>query len=197
MENEQKSSQVSEIIYDLSQKGKDITIADILGTLKGRGIALLMAVFSVPAAMPVPAPILATILGIPLVLLTLQLFLGKKSAWLPERIKTKQVPSDILESASKWLKRLEFFLHPRLGFLVNRFMISIFCLIFAIVMMFPVPLTNTVPAFAILLIALGLFERDGLFVIGGMFVGSIWCGLLGYATYVAGDEFVEFIREML
>lgn len=192
-----KTKNVSQLILELSENQDSVTIAEIIEALKNRGIALLMAIFAVPAAMPAPAPILGTVLGLPLFFLVIQLFLGRKEVWLPQKINNSSISSANLKLASKWLKKPELLLHPRLGFVISRFVISIFCFIFVIVMMLPVPLTNTIPAFAILLISLGMFERDGLFVLAGIIIGSLWIAILTYAILIAGDQFVEFVRNML
>lgn len=50
----------------------------------------------------------------------------------------------------------------------------------------PIPLSNTVPAWVILLIAAGLLERDGMFVAGGYAVagaGMVAVALLGGAAH--------------
>jgi hypothetical protein len=49
----------------------------------------------------------------------------------------------------------------------------------------PIPLTNTFPAWAIVLLAGGVMERDGLFIVGGyvMMLGTTaWFFLLGAAV---------------
>ena len=40
------------------------------------------------------------------------------------------------------------------------------------------PMTNTIPSVALSLLAVGLIQRDGLFVIGGAVVATAWIGLL-------------------
>jgi len=41
------------------------------------------------------------------------------------------------------------------------------------------PFTNTVPSIALLLLSIGLIQRDGVFVLGGAAVATGWLTLLG------------------
>jgi hypothetical protein len=40
------------------------------------------------------------------------------------------------------------------------------------------PMTNTIPSVALALLAVGLIQRDGLFVLGGAAVATAWLSLL-------------------
>jgi hypothetical protein len=54
----------------------------------------------------------------------------------------------------------------------------------ALTLPLPIPLTNTLPGWTILLLAVGLMERDGLMVLAGyvtMLVTAVWFFLLGAA----------------
>jgi len=54
------------------------------------------------------------------------------------------------------------------------------CLLLAVVLMLPVPLGNTLPALAIALMALGVLERDGLWMLAG------WLGAAVAIAVVSG-----------
>jgi hypothetical protein len=50
----------------------------------------------------------------------------------------------------------------------------------------PLPMTNTVPGFAVALASFGLMARDGILVLGGLILGSAWiAGLIGFVIYGA------------
>ena len=72
--------------------------------------------------------------------------------------------------------RAERLLRPRLHALVSpmahRF-IGGLCMILSIVLILPVPMGNMLPAFALSVIALGLLERDGLWVLSGVIVAIL------------------------
>ena len=48
------------------------------------------------------------------------------------------------------------------------YLIGMVCLVLAIVLVLPVPLGNMLPALAISLLALGVLERDGLWILAGL-----------------------------
>ena len=47
--------------------------------------------------------------------------------------------------------------------------------------MVPLPGTNTVPGFAVVIVAMGLLQRDGILVILGAAIGTAWIGTLIFA----------------
>jgi len=73
------------------------------------------------------------------------------------------------------LRLIERFSKPRFGGLserrLARLILGIVILPVAIVMMIPIPLTNTVFSGAILLMGIGLANDDELFMVGGALVG--------------------------
>jgi hypothetical protein len=81
------------------------------------------------------------------------------------------------------LARAERLLRPRWSLLVSpaaERLLGALCLILAAVLALPIPFGNMLPAFAICLIALGILERDGVWVAAGTVVG------LGSLLLVAG-----------
>ena len=47
------------------------------------------------------------------------------------------------------------------------------CLLLALVLVLPIPLGNTLPALSISLLALGVLERDGLWIVAGLVASTI------------------------
>ena len=48
------------------------------------------------------------------------------------------------------------------------YLVGLVCLLLAVVLVLPVPLGNMLPALAISLLALGIMERDGLWILAGL-----------------------------
>ncbi len=79
--------------------------------------------------------------------------------------------------------------------------IGAFCLALAVIQILPIPLGNVLPALAISIIALGMIERDGVWVLAGFAVGVaamivvggvIWAMALAtlfFFASIAGQEF--------
>jgi hypothetical protein len=149
-----------------------IAVNDLITLLGGRGRAGLILLFALPNVLPAP-PGMSGVLGLPLLYLSFQMMLGRVP-WLPRFIGHRSVPRDrfalLVNTAAPWLARAERLLRPRWSWLVNHRaerMIGAFCLLLAAVLALPIPFGNMLPALAISLIALGVLERDGLWVMIG------------------------------
>lgn len=149
-----------------------ISISDLMGAMSGRATGALLLIFALPNILPAP-PGTSGILGLPLVYLAAQMMLGRVP-WLPAFISNRSMSREdfvaTISRATPILARAERLLKPRLSFLVrNRAerVIGAVCLLLALVLILPIPFGNMLPAFAIALIALGVVERDGLWVLLG------------------------------
>jgi hypothetical protein len=67
----------------------------------------------------------------------------------------------------------------------------------ALSILVPLPLTNTVPAMGIALMALGVLMRDGLAVIAGMALGLTWIAILAFAVITLGVEGVDAVKAFI
>ena len=150
-----------------------ISIGDLLSALGDRATAALMFIFAAPNMLPTP-PGTSTILGAPLIFLAAQLMLGR-APWLPAFVAKRSIKqadfSALAASIVPWLVRAEKLLRPRLESLARPLMehfIGLLTLVLAVVLVLPIPLGNMLPALAISLLALGVLERDGIWVIAGL-----------------------------
>lgn len=150
-----------------------ISIGDLLRALDDRAIAALLLLFALPNAIPMP-PGTSAVLGAPLLFLTAQLALSR-GPWLPQFIANRSVSrgdfASVVARAAPWLARAEKLLKPRLRWLTcaaGERLIGVVCLLLAIVLVLPIPFGNMLPAAAICLFALGILERDGLWIIAGV-----------------------------
>lgn len=182
---------LSEILTDLAaDRGRDrITLGELKEALQGRAFGALMLIFAFPNILPSP-PGLAGILGLPLLFLSAQMATGRPP-WLPEFIAARSMPrasfAAVFDRAAPWIARAERMLRHRLAFLTWGPMqqaLGGVCLVLSLLLMLPVPFGNMAPSVAICLIALGVLERDGVWVIGGLIASAgatIWVLALGYA----------------
>ena len=155
-----------------------ISIADLLAAMDARAMGALLLIFALPNVLP-SLPGTSGILGLPLVYLTSQMMRGRMP-WLPKFIANRSLPRDnfagLVDRAEPWLARSERFLMPRLGWLVHERterLIGGVALLLSVILILPIPLGNMLPALAICLFALGLMERDGVWVIAGMVVSVV------------------------
>jgi hypothetical protein len=169
------SGKLSDVLLALSSdtERERISLAELLHVLSDRALATLIFLFALPNVIPTP-PGTSAVLGVPLVILSAQLLLGA-APWLPRFIACRSIPMStfkaVVDKALPWLKRSERLMRPRVSFMssgVFQRLIGGVCLVLAILLMLPVPLGNMLPAFAICLLALGVLEQDGVWMLAGL-----------------------------
>lgn len=168
-----------------------ITVADMVATLGDRGFGLLLLLLTLPNAVPVPAPGLSAVLALPAALLALQMALGLPQPRLPRRLHrwsfSRTRVAAVLASARPSLERLEKWVKPRRPVAGDR-VVGVICALLALVLALPIPFGNAPVAWAMILIALGVIERDGLATLAGVVTGAAavaWNVLLVFAGHEA------------
>lgn len=162
---------------------RTVTLEEVIAVLRGRAYLLLIILLALPFCAPVSPPGLSTPLGLVIALISLRLALGQRP-WLPRRLRHWELPSGLFQRAfglaERVIRFLETFLRPRVPLLATapglRNLHAVLMLLAGVFLMLPLPLpfTNTVPAWVIVLIAAGLLERDAVFL------------AVGYALFAAG-----------
>ncbi|MCB2082185.1 MAG: exopolysaccharide biosynthesis protein [Hyphomicrobiales bacterium] len=180
------------------QHQTQVPFGQLVDDLKEGGFCLLLILFSSPTALPLPAiPGLTFILSLPVLLLSLQLLIGLRTPWLPRWLRRKELKgktlNHILTKLAGYVVKIEHILKPRLRFLSSRpgeQLLGLVFLILGISVALPFPLTNTIPSMGIIIIAVGLLERDGLAMLAGMAVGA--AGItLAILVYFLGLEAIK------
>lgn len=181
-----------------SYEEEKISIKELVDFFGNDAWAIFLIIICAPAALPLPAiPVLTQIIGIVSFLVNLQLALGKKNIWLPQRIEQQVVKTSIIKKACSILysyhAKIEFLIKPRGSFAfntVNRKFIHILCMFFGIAIALPLPFSNTVPSFATIIIMLAILEKDILLLILGSAIGTVAVTLLT-AIYFFGVDFIS------
>lgn len=160
-------------LLSIDRTRQRISLGDLLLTLEDRALAALLFIFAFPNVIPTP-PGTSTVLGAPLVFLAAQLAFGQRP-WLPEFLTRQSMSRDdfqtLIRRIAPWLERAERLLRPRLSLLAQppmEYAIGAVCLLLAILLVLPIPFGNMLPALAISLMALGILEGDGLWIIAGL-----------------------------
>ena len=173
--------------------GKDTTIGALVELIGDRGFGFLLLLLALPAALPLPAPGYATPFGVVMIVLGLQMVAGRTHPWVPSFLAHRKIPFALFQfsvrNAKLPLRVVEWFIRPRLRGLARHRLIlpglGLAIIILASMMSIPIPLTNTAPSFVIFLIAAGLIEEDGLFLLGGILLAPVAGALAGTAIYMA------------
>lgn len=179
--------------------GPTVTLREILGIVGDHGPLLLCAVLSVPFLIPVSIPGVSTVFGLGILLLGIGITLNR-TPWLPARIMDRPVNAEklkgVLRRGIALVERVERAIRRRLDFMTRGMLAGringLAVIAGAGLLMLPlglVPFSNTLPAFAIMLLCIGMSQRDGLLVIGGyaMLVATVaYFSVLAWLAVAAG-----------
>lgn len=182
--NGEKPQSVLDALRDVahSAPAEKISIDAFSKGLGHRSYGILLLTLTLPNLIPLPLPLLSVIFGLPLSLVGLQLALGFERPWIPSFLRRRGIKKkellyfcDQVDKRYGWIHSL---IQPRLSAMTRGASVRLIGLaicIFAATMALPIPLGNLVLALPIAILSLGLIERDGALVIGGLFLGC--CGL--------------------
>lgn len=158
-----------------------LTIGELLELLKRRSYGALLIMLSLAGLVPG----ISFFAAIADFLLGLQIAIGFQAPRLPNIIQRQKINQAKMLRFTKrvapWLVRIEQYIKPRWEAIsgVNyRRIIGLMICILAVVAVLPLPFINFLPNFAIICLALGIIERDGLFLLMGcaLAVFAIWIG---------------------
>lgn len=178
-----------------------VTLREVLGLLHGRGYVLLVMLLALPFCTPVPLPGLSTPFGLIITIIGVRLALGAKP-WLPARLLDTRLPPKIFAKVFALTRKIilafERLLRPRMlwvtgsaGLLQLHGVPIVICAAMLLLPL-PIPFSNVVPSWGIMLIAGGLLERDGAFIIAG-YVATLITIAFFAAIAIFGVEAVDFL----
>lgn len=199
---------LSEELADLRVRAGEraVTLREVLYVLGGRGYLLLVLLLALPFITPIPLPGLSVPFGLAIALIALRLSLGQRPL-LSKNLQRKELPAGFIARlfnvAEKILRFLEKLLRPRISFLTDTPLLvqmhAVLMLLAAVALLLPLPIpfTNSFPAWAILLVAAGLLERDGVFILAAYVVfsaGVCYFVFLGEAATALVQELLHWLR---
>ena len=165
-----------------------------------------MLLLAIPFITPIPLPGLSTPFGLAIALIAFRLSLGQRP-WLSRNLQRKELPAGFIGKVFAFSERLlrifEKLLRPRLTFLTDTPLLvqlhAVLMLLAALALLLPLPIpfSNSFPAWAILLMAAGLLERDGLFILAAyvVFTGGVFFFIfLGEAAVQLVQTLLEWLR---
>ncbi len=177
-----------------------ISLRQLLAQIGEQGLLLFTVVLCVPFLFPVGPPGISTAFGLVILLIGVGVA-RNRVPWLPNRLLDRPLAAasvrPVLVKGRQVCLRLERIVRPRwlrltTGSTVN--LVHGSALVFAaLILMAPlpfIPLSNTLPGTSIMLLALGLAERDGVLgmcgyallllsavYVGGLLSGMVWAAL--------------------
>lgn len=159
-----RTSDVMLSLIDRAQQG-DVTLRNLTERLGDRTFGMLlvlMAVFNL-------IPFVSMVAGIFVSLLGMQMAIGLKGAGLPKAILDRQLsPVHVIMALEKFepkVRAIEKYIRPRWHFteapIIDRIN-GLVIMILGMIITLPIPFTNLFPALVVVLMGVGLLERDGL-----------------------------------
>lgn len=179
-EAEDAGAPISRIVAEVVGRfpGERITLGEMAEAFGDRAFGLLILLLLLPSLLPG----MASVFGTPVLLLGIQMGLGRRVPKLPKFLARQSVKrQDLLRltgSSSKWLKRIERYVRPRPGFFATAMSDRIFGWLtayVALMLILPGPGTNGPPAFGNIVMALGLVEHDSRVTGWGMALTVLGC----------------------
>ncbi|MBD0416097.1 exopolysaccharide biosynthesis protein [Oryzicola mucosus] len=186
--------------------GDTVTLRRLFLIIGEQGLLVLCALLTVPFLLPVSIPGVSTVFGAAIILISIGITLNRLP-WLPRFLLDRNLETErllpVLRKGLSIVQRADRYIHRRLDVLVDGVFINRLngaAIVFSgLLLMLPlglIPFSNTLPALAILSMALGLSQRDGVFVLGGyvmMVLTVIYFAVLALLAVAAGQTIGSYL----
>lgn len=172
----------SKLLQDFLRQhdGETIRLGDLIRGLGKRSFGPTLLICALPEALPLPIAGVSAFIGMPLVLVSLQLMLGYTTPWFPKWIANRSIKRKDFEKGVnivlRYLARFEKIIRPRWQWITTPIaerLLSILFFLLACVIVLPIPFGNFLPAIALVIISLGLIEGDGLVIVVGIITACL------------------------
>jgi hypothetical protein len=182
---------ISRIVAEVAARfpGERITLGEMAEAFGDRAFGLLILLLLLPSLLPG----MASVFGMPVLILGVQMGLGRRTPKLPAFLARQSVKrTDLLRLAgggSKWMKHIEQYVRPRPGFFTSPLGDRLFGWLtayVALMLILPGPGTNGPPAFGNIVMALGLVEHDNRVTAWGVGLTIAGCAFATVVLIIIG-----------
>lgn len=171
-----------------------VPLGQLIRRLRRRSFGGILMVLGVIALVPG----VATLAGLAMLIPGTQMLLGYRAPLLPRFIRRREIRRDRLRALGDkvlpWLQRMERYVRPRWLGVTQAApftkLIGLLVICLALIIVLPLPLSNGPPAIALLTLSLGLLERDGLLMCGGIVVGLVALAIGVSIALIAAKTFI-------
>ncbi|MFT8244964.1 exopolysaccharide biosynthesis protein [Roseomonas sp. BN140053] len=178
----QAGAPISRLVAEVAATcpGERITLGEMAAAFDDRAFGLLLLMLCLPALLPAAS----VVFGLPILLLGLQMGLGRRTPTLPDFMARQSMKrTDLLRLASgssRWLGRIERYVRPRPGWFASRAgdrIVGWLAVYVALLLILPGPGTNGPPAFGCIVMALGVVEHDNKVIGWGIALTALGCAI--------------------
>lgn len=182
MRDETTEAKLSDQLEAWLQGAGDKTLGGLINLFAERSFAILFVLLLALPALPLPTGGATHVFELIAMLLALQLIVGRKQIWLPQRWRKIELAGGrrerFLTSLMRQIRRVERFSRPRFLFLFDHRLSNI---VFGLLMIggcvgafVAPPFTglDTLPALGVVLLSLGVLMKDIVVVVAGLVAGT-------------------------
>ncbi|MDX6605854.1 MAG: hypothetical protein QOD14_394 [Solirubrobacterales bacterium] len=157
------------------------TLGNLIELFGEKSFAILFVLLMAVPALPLPTGGVTHVFEVIVMLLALELIVGRRLIWLPERFRRRELGpvakkrfTDALLRRIRWLERHS---RPRLGFLLSHRLSSVLfgvvVLILTVGAFVAPPFTglDTLPSLGVVMISLGFLLEDSVLALAGLVIG--------------------------
>jgi hypothetical protein len=156
------------------------TVGSLTELFQEKSFAVLFVLLLALSALPLPTGGVTHVFELIAMLLALELIAGRKTVWLPERWKRRELGTErSSERLLEWIRWLERHSRPRLGFLLTHRLSGVFfgALVFVLTLSAfvapPFSGLDTLPSLGVVLLSLGVLLDDSALALVGVIVGAV------------------------
>ncbi len=186
-ETSDRTERISQLLQRFLEQHQadEVCLRDLFDAMGDRAFAPILILCALPQAVPLPVAGISALVAVPLMLVSGQMVLGFEQPWLPDPIVNHPFKREhcelVLSGAISLLEKLESFVEPRWPFFTSpeaERVVGGVVLLLSVILALPIPFGNLLPSIAIVLICLGLIEKDGLIIAVSAMVAGITPALL-------------------
>jgi hypothetical protein len=185
----------------------EVTLIEIMDNIGHDSLMFLTIFLSLVFLVPVSIPGVSTVFGSAILLIGISRLINRK-LWLPRKIANRTIASEklavVLNRALLWFRRLEKISRPyrfqliasegKAG-LINK----LSYILAAVLLMVPfgfIPFSNTLPAIALIFLAIGIMQKDGVSIFLGHLSNLVT--IIYFSALIAGGGMTvtEILRLM-
>lgn len=176
----------SQVLEDIGVKDDPkLYLGELVNAFGERGFGALMLFLGLLNIVVGAVPGTTTVLGAPLLLISLQLAIRQDQVWIPRWALRRSIERATYRTAigrvMKPIRKVERLSRPRLNIMtseVSEVLIGLACVLLAAILVLPIWGGNLVPALIIAIFGFGLMQRDGAVIVIG------WLGVAGVAVFI-------------
>lgn len=181
----------------------DVTVREVVESFRGRAYMALLLLLSIPFCTPVVIPGLSTPFGVMIASIGLRMTFRRKP-WLPRALMDFQLPHrvfpSLLRAANRLVRGIEKVSKQRHEGIIDSPALQhlagfcVFCCGAVLCLPLPIPLTNLLPALAIVCLSMAAIGRDGALAIAG-YVASLLTALFFAFLLVGGAAAIAWMKQ--